>query len=151
MKPHIPVFVVALFCMTVRGQETPIATSIVLDTSGSMTSKLPVARQFIAEFVRQSNAADEIAVIQASDRPRASRDRQKVLLVISDGADNNSRYSMSEIASAVRDTGVRVYVIAASEMDGTVLARLAEHGGLVALGSSSDARQAATELLRTIR
>ena len=72
---------------------------------------------------------------------RAARNARKVLLVISDGGDNSSRYTEAEIANAAREAGVRVYTVGvyepiagrgrtAEELSGPdLLARIAEHTG----------------------
>src|SRR5579871_3524672 len=46
---------------------------------------------------------------------RAGRNARKVLLVISDGGENSSRYTETEIRNAIAETGVRVYVVGFEE------------------------------------
>lgn len=58
---------------------------------------------------------------------RASRTK-KVLLILSDGSDNNSRYNEREVVSAVRESDVRIFAISIFERSAT-LERLAEESG----------------------
>jgi Ca-activated chloride channel family protein len=170
----IALIITTLFCITAKAQpanETaPISLGIVLDTSGSMGSKLVRARQVISELVKLAGSSDEFALIQASGRPvvasgfgstaeelqtqlffsqskgrsavldgiylglelsRAGRNARKVLLVISDGGENSSRYTETEIRSAMSETGVRIYVVGVGEAaDGPgILPQLAERSG----------------------
>ena len=157
MKLHSPMIasvMTVLFCVTAVGQQPeeapPISMGIVLDTSGSMGTKLALARQLVSELLKPASSLDEFALIQASDRPvvlsgfvtaadalqtqvastqsrgrsalldaiylglqltKTGRNARKVLLVISDGGDNSSRYTEAEITNATREAGVRVYAI----------------------------------------
>ncbi len=62
---------------------------------------------------------------------KAGRNARKVLLVISDGGENSSRYTEAEIQNAIAATGVRVYAIGVDEPTGTpaLLSQLAERSG----------------------
>jgi Ca-activated chloride channel family protein len=51
------------------------------------------------------------AVYLGLDTMRRARNERKVLLVISDGGENHSRYSMKEIWSDLREGGVQVYAL----------------------------------------
>jgi hypothetical protein len=46
---------------------------------------------------------------------KAGRNVRKILLVISDGGENSSRYTETEIKNAISETGVRVYVVGVDE------------------------------------
>jgi Ca-activated chloride channel family protein len=46
---------------------------------------------------------------------KAGRNVRKILLVISDGGENSSRYTETEIKNAIAETGVRVYVVGVDE------------------------------------
>jgi Mg-chelatase subunit ChlD len=65
--------ITALFCVTATAQQpeqtTPVSMGILLDTSGSMGTKLPRARQLVSEFLKQASSQDELALIQAAERP----------------------------------------------------------------------------------
>ncbi len=50
-------------------QATPISVGIVLDTSGSMREKMPLARQFLTELLQDRALQDEIALIEGSGHP----------------------------------------------------------------------------------
>ncbi|MBV8553250.1 MAG: VWA domain-containing protein [Acidobacteriaceae bacterium] len=58
---------------------------------------------------------------------QATHDR-KVLLVVSDGGDNNSRYSESEIKNAIREADVRVFSISILDRS-PCLERISEESG----------------------
>jgi Ca-activated chloride channel homolog len=155
MKLHsiaITSIIAALFCVAAAGQQPeearPISMGIVLDTSGSMGTKLTLVRRLFPKILKPVSSQDEFALIQAADRPvvvsgfvsstdtlqtqaasitsrgrsslldavylglqvtKVGRNASKVLLVISDGGENSSRYTEAEIRAAIRETGVRVY------------------------------------------
>jgi|SRR5579862_2386241 len=46
---------------------------------------------------------------------KAGRNVRKILLVISDGGENSSRYTETEIKNAIAETGVRVDVVGVDE------------------------------------
>ena len=91
---------------------------------------------------------------------------RKVLVVISDGGDNRSRYTESEIANAIRESGVRLFVVGMNDpIDGVttiageqatgaaLLSRLAGRtgGGYFNVTRRSDAHVIAAELRAAIR
>lgn len=82
---------------------------------------------------------------------RASNPR-KVLLVLSDGGDNNSRYSEGELLSLIRETDVRIYAIGLFERP-RYLEKLAEEtgGGVVWVRKLSDLPEAMEKLSVQIR
>jgi Ca-activated chloride channel family protein len=129
-------------------EDSPVSLGIILDTSGSMKSKMLRAREAVAEFCRTANLEDEFFVITFADEPgelmdftasaddidskllytlpkgrtslldavymgitkmRQARYPRRALLVISDGGDNHSRYTESEIRSVVREADVTIY------------------------------------------
>jgi Ca-activated chloride channel family protein len=51
-------------------EDTPVSIGLILDTSGSMDSELPLLKQAVLQFVRAGNADDEYFLIQFSTRPR---------------------------------------------------------------------------------
>jgi len=51
------------------------------------------------------------AVYMAIDRMKHARNARKALLILSDGGDNNSRYTQSEMKSLVREADVSIYSI----------------------------------------
>jgi len=65
------------------------------------------------------------AIYSAMFQMKKARNPRKVLIVISAGADNNSRYRPSEIRVLLREVDLQVYTIGASE----TLAELAEQTG----------------------
>ena len=59
---------------------------------------------------------------------RASRDR-RVLLVLSDGGDNNSRYTRAEVKSLIREANVRIFSISVQSHTPALDNLAAESGG----------------------
>jgi Ca-activated chloride channel family protein len=88
---------------------------------------------------------------------RTGRNSRKVLLVISDGGDNNSRYT-EEIRESLAQTRVVVYTVAAtsSELGATEMAflkRLADkaRGRFLTVSRKSDLPAVAQELSMAVR
>ncbi|HUI56628.1 MAG TPA: VWA domain-containing protein [Bryobacteraceae bacterium] len=79
------------------------------------------------------------AVCLAIDYMKKARNPRKALLIVSDGGDNHSRYTESEILRRVRESDLWIYAIGIGdsgaimlpevEYGGTLLARLAEESG----------------------
>jgi Ca-activated chloride channel family protein len=86
---------------------------------------------------------------------KAGRNARKVLLVISDGGENNSRYTETEIRNAIAETGVRVYVAGVNEpvAGSALLLQIAERGGGRYLGMqrTPNLPQVALELISAMR
>jgi VWFA-related protein len=68
------------------------------------------------------------AVALSVNRMKAAMNPRKALLILSDGNDNNSRYTESEVRSRVMEADVRIYAIALSYRP-RLLQRLAEETG----------------------
>jgi len=83
----------------------------------------------------------KVSVYMGLQVSKAGRNVCKILLVISDGGENSSRYTEAEIKNAISETGVRVYVVGVDapiagggrspeEVAGSAfLLRIAERGG----------------------
>jgi len=69
------------------------------------------------------------AIFLATNHVRIGRNERKVLVVFSDGADNNSRYSESELISLLRETDVQVYTVSMFERSRSLERIAAETGG----------------------
>src|SRR4051794_36094645 len=69
------------------------------------------------------------AVFFATHEVRKGRNERKVLVVFSDGSDNNSRYSESELISMLRETDVQVYTVSLFERSRPLERIAAETGG----------------------
>ena len=96
---------------------------------------------------------------------KTGRHARKILLVISDGGDNSSRYAMAEVKEAIPEAGVRLFVIGinesaaasartAEEVSGpALLSKIADHRGgrHVAIEAGSNIPQAALELSAAMR
>ena len=135
---------------TFANEDAPVSIGIILDLSGSMTSKLVRAKESIIQFIKTANPQDEFFVIGFNERPELVEDftasaaeiearlailhagrrtalldaiyygvdkmktaahERKALLVVSDGGDNNSRYTEGEVRSQVRESDVEIYAI----------------------------------------
>jgi Ca-activated chloride channel family protein len=83
---------------------------------------------------------------------KGAKNARKVILVLSDGGDNNSRYSTREIRKLVRESGVGIYSISFFQGSRLLEAISDETGGRLIhvhrLGELSDAIE---RLSRTIR
>jgi Ca-activated chloride channel homolog len=136
------------------GEDAPLSVGLLVDTSGSMGSKLDLSRQAVSQFLRTMNAADESFLIEFSDLAELSlpfthdgnlverklltatpggltalldavhmglremhnaRNPRKALIVISDGGDNNSRYTATDIQSLVKESDVQIYAMGVFE------------------------------------
>ena len=86
---------------------------------------------------------------------KAGRNVRKILLVISDGGENSSRYTEAEIKNAISQTGVRVYVVGVDEPIGgsALLFQIAERGGgrYFGIERTPNLPQVALELISAMR
>jgi Ca-activated chloride channel family protein len=135
-------------------EDAPLSIGLLVDTSGSMGTKLATSRRAVSEILNTMNAEDEAFLIEFSDRPelvvpftrdfagidqklgsmesqgltalldsvemalremKKARNARKALVVISDGGDNNSRYTAEEIEKLVREADVQVYAMGVFE------------------------------------
>jgi len=86
-----------------------------------------ISRRLSATHARGWTAMNDAIRLSIQEMRRASNPR-KVLLVLSDGGDNNSRYSEGELLSLVRESDVRVYAIGLFERP-RFLEKLADETG----------------------
>lgn len=83
---------------------------------------------------------------------KTARNPRKVLLVLSDGGDNNSRYSTREIRSLVRESGVAIYTISFFQGSRLLESVSDETGGrLIQVHHMSELPEAMEKLSRAIR
>ncbi len=131
-------------------QDAPVSIGIILDVSGSMSSKIERAREAVLEFCKTANPQDEFFLITFANKPelqmgftqavediengliftqakgrtalldaiylgvatmREAKYPKKALLVISDGGDNNSRYTEGEVKENVIEADTMIYSI----------------------------------------
>jgi Ca-activated chloride channel family protein len=59
---------------TFSSEDAPVSIGIILDLSGSMTSKFTRARQSVIEFMKTANPQDEFFIIGFNDRPEVIED-----------------------------------------------------------------------------
>jgi len=170
------------------GENAPVSAGLLVDTSGSMGTKIGISKDAVAEFLKTMDQQDEACLVEFGDRAkvaapftsnsndiedklshvepqgltalldavslgleemRKARNTRKSLLIISDGGDNNSRYSAAEIKELVRKADVQVYsmgvfeafpafALSAAELSGPkLLAELSEQTGGRAFSASS--------------
>jgi VWFA-related protein len=68
------------------------------------------------------------ATLMAVQRMKSARNSRRALLILSDGADNYSRYTASEVLDLVRESDVRIYAIGLFERPG-FLKKISEESG----------------------
>ena len=169
-------------------EDAPLSVGLLVDTSGSMGTKIDTSRQAVAQFLKTMNAQDEAFLIEFSDRAevampftkdagelqsklgsaepqgltalldavhlgisemKKAKNPRKALLIISDGGDNNSRYTATEVKDLVREADVQIYAmgvfeplgffgLTAAELSGPhLLSTLADQTGGRAFASSN--------------
>jgi Ca-activated chloride channel family protein len=130
-------------------EDIPISIGIILDTSGSMKSKMARALEAVRRFIEWSNQQDEFfaitfnhrvtqladfcdgevlinylpflqakgrtalydAVYQGVAKLKGGRYGKRVLLVVSDGQDNSSRYGFRSLSRLMKESDVQIYTI----------------------------------------
>lgn len=110
-----------------------------------------IARRLAAIHAHGWTAMIDAIWLSLQEMRRAANPR-KALLVLSDGGDNNSRYSEAELLSLVRETDVRIYAIGLFERP-RFLERLAEEtgGSVIWVRKLSDLPEAMEKLSAEIR
>ncbi len=135
-------------------EDAPLSIGLLVDTSGSMGSKLETSRHAVAEFMKTLNTADEAFLVEFSDQSKLAvpltsdagaiesamtsatsggltalldavnmglaemkraKNPRKALLIISDGGDNNSRFTSTQISDLVREADVQIYAMGVFE------------------------------------
>lgn len=171
------------------GEDAPLSIGLLVDTSGSMGSKMDTSRQAVAQFLKTMNTHDEAFLVEFSDKAelvagftentselqqkltevesqgltalldavymglremKKAKNPRKALLIISDGGDNNSRYTAEQIKNLVREADVQIYSLgvfeqfpylgmSAAELSGPrLLSQISEQTGGRAFAASSD-------------
>jgi VWFA-related protein len=69
------------------------------------------------------------AIVLAAQRTKRARNTRKALVVLTDGGDNNSRYTEKEVRNLVRESDVRVYSIGIFERPRLLEDLAADSGG----------------------
>ena len=78
---------------------------------GDFTSSVEQVQADLLDAVPKGRTALLDAIYLGIAKMRYARNRRKALLIISDGGDNHSRYSESEIRSIVREADVQIYAL----------------------------------------
>lgn len=131
-------------------EDVPCSVGIILDLSGSMSSKITLASSALRSFLDTANPEDDAFLLTVSTTPQTVSDftadfglvqsrllsaatggatalvdtiymavsrmrkadhAHKAILVISDGMDNHSRYTSSELLHLVEEADVQIYTI----------------------------------------
>jgi Ca-activated chloride channel homolog len=131
-------------------EDAPLSVGLILDVSNSMTKRISIEREALAEFFKYAHPKDEYFAIAVSDKPlvladstetvadiqaklasvepggytalmdaiylalnkiRSARYRRRVILIISDGGENDSRYKLKEIKDFVAESDVLIYAV----------------------------------------
>jgi Ca-activated chloride channel homolog len=93
------------------------------------------------------------AIYLALHQMKRANNPRKALLVISDGGDNNSRYTEGEIRNLVREADVQIYAVGIYETMGTRMRtaeELAGPGMLTSIAEQTGGRQYAVENLNDL-
>lgn len=92
------------------------------------------------------------AVCMGIQKMKTAKNHRKVLLVLSDGGDNNSRYSAREIRELVRESGVAIYSVSFFQGSKLLESISEESGGrLIQVHRIKDLPEAIEKLSRAIR
>src|SRR6266566_4347633 len=121
-------------------EDAPVSVGAIFDVSGSMAGKIDRAREAVLEFfmIAFADKPEEItdftqsvediegrllytvpkgrtalldAIYLSLHKMSQARYEKKALLIISDGGDNHSRYTESEIKNLVKESDVQIYAI----------------------------------------
>jgi Ca-activated chloride channel family protein len=90
--------------LLVRFSDRPQLTTGFTDDAGEIAG-------WLHSFHAQGWTALNDAIYLGIHKMKAAKNARKALLVLSDGGDNNSRYSAAEIRDLVREADVRIYSI----------------------------------------
>src|SRR5262249_30380785 len=69
------------------------------------------------------------SIVLAAQRMRHAYNKRRALIILTDGADNNSRYTDKEVRGVVRESDVRVYSIGIMERPRLLEDLAADSGG----------------------
>ena len=149
-------------------EETPFAAVILLDTSGSMESRVSLARSAAIKFLEGlriddnaaiynfhskvelvqdfSNSRDIVerifdlkadgmtvlndAVFKAAELLAARKEKRRAIIVLSDGADTQSKKSQDKALKAANAAGATIYTIDMSSPDATLKEKAQNHSAL---------------------
>ena len=134
-----------------KQEDVPLSVGLVIDASGSMSSKMDRLRTAAMTFVQESNPEDETSIVSFGDDVELKQDftadtqklsraledisttgytslydaillgakhlqeegshEKKVLLIVSDGDDNRSHYSLNQVLESLRESKIIVYSV----------------------------------------
>jgi Ca-activated chloride channel homolog len=93
------------------------------------------------------------AVYMALHEMKKAKNSKRALVIISDGGDNNSRYSEHEVKKVLRESDVLIYSVFAGSEDGVqLMTNIAkETGGLFLPAAAGDFRDVASKIIIDLR
>ncbi len=110
--------------------DAPVSVGVIFDVSGSMSGdKIKRSRDALSKFIQTSHNSDEYFLIAFNSRAQLLLDKtrdgnavldkltfvqthpKRALLLISDGQDNNSRYTFNELRRLLKESDVTLYGI----------------------------------------
>jgi Ca-activated chloride channel family protein len=158
-------------------ENAPLSAGLLLDTSGSMGTKMAISKEAVHQFLKTMEPADEACLIEFGDKARVVEDfsnrtdmiedkisetgaegltalldavslgldemkkaknTRRALVIISDGGDNNSKYSEAEIKDLIRKADVQVYSMGVFQPFPLLALSAAELSGPKLLGELSE-------------
>ncbi len=163
-------------------EETPFAAVILLDTSGSMESRVSLARSAAIKFLEGlriddkaaiynfhskvemvqdfSNSRDIVerifdlkadgmtvlndAVFKASEILATRKEKRRAIIVLSDGADTQSKRSQDKALKAANAAGATIYTIDMSSPDATMKERAQNQSALKSFAEKTGGTYVAT-------
>jgi len=127
-------------------------------TTAQMVVPLTQETKGIAEELLSSKSGGSTAfldaVYMALHEMKKAKNSKRALVIISDGGDNNSRYSEYEVNKVLRESDVLIYSIGVGGdwRGARLMARIArETGGLFLPASDADFRDTATKIIVDLR
>ena len=107
----------------VQASERPVVLSGFADDGQSAQAR-------IASVQARGRSGLLDAIYLAAQVAKAGRNTRKALIVVSDGDENSSRYTSTEVKYSVREAGVRVYAVGVQETDSVAasLSSVIEYG-----------------------
>lgn len=109
--------------------DAPVSIGVVFDTSGSMAGEMHAARESISELFHESSPEDQAFLIRFANTPSfdtgfvhgsgeisrrlllCSPRGAAALVVVTDGGDNHSRRSFTELLATARERDVQIFVL----------------------------------------
>jgi Ca-activated chloride channel family protein len=150
--------------VTFSSETTPVTLGIILDKSGSMGGRhqpngtgIPTLQdQMITtatSCLRDGTREDEYFLVEFSSRPMVTADFTndlsklgQELLVLTDGIENHSRYTLGELKGILREQDVRIYSMDRVQVQFSGIDQLADLTGGRVFRSSNPCKELSADL-----